>query len=511
MREQFFNIKQNREIRQNLIAMKAELKETQAAAVLWELFAEEPEVLLTQLQSEDAKIRKHTALILGALGSESCRDALWDAYQRENQRFVRSAYLTGLQGCDCAGFLTDFRMREKELLSQERTPETEKHISEELEALHALIYQYEKPDGHRFTGWARPSEVILTTHRAYREVTADQIQKGTKKLLGAGVKVCDADLEELCTIRTWRELLFCLELPRVACLELPQGVGEAGTGTIRKETAAEQLLASNLLKLLEELHEGKAPYRFRIECKGTMTLEKRSAFTKKLASRLEAGTKGKLVNSTSDYEIELRLIETKQGGILPLLKLYTLSDKRFSYRKNSVAASIQPVHAALMMELASPYLKEEARVLDPFCGVGTMLLERNYRMHADTLYGVDLYGLAVAGARENAQIARVPAHYINKDFFSFTHEYLFDEIVTNLPVKGKTMTGHELDFLYGKFFDKAEQMVKPGGLLLLYSHDKAFVKKQLREHKSMNLLKEWLIGDKEGSWFFAVRYQPAGK
>jgi len=93
----------------------------------------------------------------------------------------------------------------------------------------------------------------------------------------------------------------------------------------------------------------------------------------------------------------------------------------------------------------------------------------------------------------------------------FTHEHLFDEIVTNMPVKGKNCTAHDLDFLYGKLFDKAEQMVKPGGMLLLYSHDKAFVKKQLREYKSMQLLKEWLIGEKEGSWFFVIAYYPEGK
>lgn len=202
----------------------------------------------------------------------------------------------------------------------------------------------------------------------------------------------------------------------------------------------------------------------------------------------------------------MRLIETKEGGFYPLLKLYTLPEKRFSYRKNHVAASIRPVQAALMMELARPYLKEEARVLDPFCGVGTMLLERNYLLHADTLYGVDLYGEAIQGARENAQIAKVPIHFIHRDFFTFTHEYPFDEIVTNLPVKGKNCTGHELDFLYRKFFDQAETLLKPGGRLFLYSHDKSFVKKQLREHKSMKLLKEWQMNDREDSWFYGIQY-----
>ena len=495
MREAFLYIKQNQEVRQNLIAIKTAAKDPKAMEELRLLFAAEPEVLFNRLSDEDAKVRKNAALILGMLGTEDCRRALLAAYGTETQRYVKSAYLTALKGCDCEDCLDFFKERKEELLAQERTEENEKHIREELEALNGLIYQYESSKGHRFIGYATPVDVILITHRAYREVTARQISCGHAVLLKAGVKVLGANLEELLLVRTWKEMLFPLEVPE----------------EVRAESAAEQLTASNLLDLLETLHEGEEPFLFRIECKSCMTLEERSAFTKKLASRLETATGGKLVNSTSDYEVELRLVETKNGGFLPFLKLYTLPEKRFAYRKNSVAASIQPVQAALLMELAKPYLKENARVLDPFCGVGTMLLERNYLVHADTLYGVDFYGPAIAGARENAQIAKVPTHFVQKDFLGFTHAHLFDEIVTNMPVKGKKCTGHELDFLYGKLFDKAEQMVNPGGVLLIYSHDKTFVKKQLREHKSMELLREWLIGDQEGSWFFAIRYTPANK
>jgi tRNA G10 N-methylase Trm11 len=321
-------------------------------------------------------------------------------------------------------------------------------------------------------------------------VTADQIQSGQTVFLGAGVKVLQANLEELLAVRTWKELLLCLNVE----------------GSCMPDTAAEVLAASDMMALLEELHQGEGSFRFRIECKSRMSLEQRSVFTKKLAAKLETLTGGKLVNSTSDYEVELRLIETKNGDFLPLLKLYTLPDRRFTYRKNSVAASIQPQLAALLMELAKPYLKEEARVLDPFCGVGTMLLERNYLLHADTLYGVDFYGPAIQAGRENAGIAKVPVHFINRNFFDFTHEYRFDEIVSNLPVKGKNCTAHDLDFLYGKLFDKAEELLNEGGRLFLYSHDRSFVKKQLREHKSMRLLGEWPVNDREESWFFAIQF-----
>ena len=80
------------------------------------------------------------------------------------------------------------------------------------------------------------------------------------------------------------------------------------------------------------------------------------------------------MNTTSGYELEIRLVAGKDGKFVPLLKLSTIPDWKFSYRKRSASTSIAPVNAALIMKLSEPYLKENARVLDPFC--------RN-RYHAD--------------------------------------------------------------------------------------------------------------------------------
>lgn len=491
LREQYEHIREGRDIRQNLISIKEELKAQEGRRELQKLYQEEPRILLDQLEHEDPKVRKNAALILGSLGVEDSREAILLAYRREEKRFVKSAYPEALQNFDCSDCLFELQNRRQELLREEQTLETKKHQQEELRALNALLASYKKTRSRRFTGLLKPADVILMTHPHYRELTRRQITTGQTILLKAGVKVLGGNPEELLKIRTFRELLFCLDIP----------------GELKKETAAEQLADSNLSKLLRELHEGEGPFYFRIECKSRMTLEERSSFTKDLAARLEVLTHGSLVNSTSGYEAELRLVETRTGGFYPLVKLYTLPDKRFAYRKNSVAASIRPERAALCMELAAPYLKEQGRVLDPFCGVGTMLLERNYRVHADTLYGVDVYGPAIAGARENTEIARVTAHYIQRDFRDFTHQYPFDEIVTNFPTKGKNLSGHALEFLYSAFFDRAEELLLPGGLVLLYTQDPTFAKRQLKEHSSMKLLEEWPMGSREESELCAIRYE----
>ena len=136
-------IKNGEELRESLSVMRGVLRDKKEgpAAGLWldERFEEEPEVLLSLLKSEDAKIRKNAALVLGLLGRDECRDALLAAYEKEEQRFVKSAYLLALTGCDCEERLDFFKERRRILLGEKRTAENDKHLREELEALNGLI------------------------------------------------------------------------------------------------------------------------------------------------------------------------------------------------------------------------------------------------------------------------------------------------------------------------------------------------------------------------------------
>lgn len=146
---------------------------------------------------------------------------------------------------------------------------------------------------------------------------------------------------------------------------------------------------------------------------------------------------------------------------------------------------MHPSLAALIMELAAPYLKENAQIIDPFCGVGTMLIERDIRVPAREKYGTDIFGEAIDGARENAALAGEQINFIHRDFFDFRHDYLFDEIVTNMPVRGK-MTREQLDRLYEKFFRKALTILEKEAVIVMYTGEIGFVKKQLRLHREFS-------------------------
>ena len=477
--------------RTNLSQLRQLLKEDKIKA---ELIKESnlEEMVLSFLNEEDAKTRKNAVLLLGNLQCQGAVPLIMEAYQKEDTRFVKASYVTALAQLDVENYLPQLKMRLEALMEEEATDLNRKHLDEERRALQNLVIRYEGITTHIFRGWEKEVKVILQTNPAYREVVRKMVDVGEAKLHGLGVEVKTNRLKDLVNLRTYRDLLFALDLTK-----------ENGPYISREPVeAAKELWNSNLYTLLEDLHGQKGPFYFRVECKSSMTLEERSGFTRKLTGELERLSGGELVNSTSDYEIEIRLVQTKTGEFYPALKLYTILDKRFSYRKNSIATSIHPSTAAVIMEMAKPYLIPEGQIIDPFCGVGTMLIERNLAVTAREMYGTDTFGEAIEKARENACLAGGRINFIHRDFFDFKHEYKFDEIVTNMPVRGKK-TKEEIDKLYEHFFTKARSILTEKGVVIMYTNEVGFVKKQLRLHKEYRLLQEYLM-QKNGEFYLLI-------
>lgn len=485
------NLSDRREIRANLIELRQLVKEPDALHEWKEYHAKHP-VLYACLQEEDPKVRKNAALLLGLTGEPGAAEALFEAYQKEETRFVRSAYLTGMTGLPVDAHREELERVYQELLEKEPAENERKHWSEEVHALAKLLRSMGEVRRHRFCGYEVPAEVLLTTNRAYREVTARQIHSARPVLTASGVRVKNGNLRELLAIRTFRELLFLLPGGH----HIPAEPG----------AAARALAEAEIVKLLQRLHEGEGPYYFRLEVRGVVEDKERSSFIQKTASGIEALTGHGLINAPDGYEVELRLMANQDGSLFPLLKLFTIPMRRFRYRKEAVASSIHPANAALLMKLAEPYLKKGAQVLDPFCGVGTMLIERDMLIPAGDMYGTDIFGEAIAKARVNTAAAGRAVNYINRDFFDFTHRYPFDEIITNMPMRGRR-TKEEQDRFYEAFFGRAPKLLKPGAVLILYTNEGGFVKKQLRLHREYRMLEEFCIREKDGFYLFIIAFK----
>ena len=483
---------ENKNIRSNLSALRQEIKDADKKAKLIAQVEKQEDIFLAFLQSDDAKTRKNAALLLGDLAYQNALEALYVAYEAENTLFVKASYLQAMAELDASEKVASLKEKLAQLLSEEVEPENKKHMDEEIRALRKIMIQAEGIRRHTPELVGKKVKVILLTNRTQRETIRRTIDCGEASLHPLGVQVETDDLEKLMQLRTYRELVFPLEVE-----------GYLSDNAVE---AANKIWNSGVLALLDNLHKEQGEYYFRIECKSAMDLEKRSMFTRKLATELESLSNGQLINSTSDYEVELRLIANKEGLFFPCIRLLTLKNPRFAYRKNAISASIHPSTAALIMELAKDYLKEDAQIMDPFCGVGTMLIERNKKVPAKEIYGTDIFGDAIIYARENAELANVKVNYIHRDFMDFKHEYLFHEIITNMPLRGKK-TKQEMDAFYENFFEKAKKILAKDAVIIMYTNEVGFVKKQLRLQNCYHMLQETCLQPKNDFYLLIIGYK----
>lgn len=483
------------EVRQNLSKLREIVKDEKNKEICKKIVSENELVVEQLLKSEDAKTRKNIALLIGDLQLSVMQMQLWRAYEKEETLFVRSSYLIALQKMDITAFLKPMKARVKELSEMEIEETNGKHIREEIQELRKMIFSIEGIKKHKFTGWQKMSEIILLANRRHLNVVFNELKQlpdvitSDAKMMNAGIRLKTAALDQLMEIRTWQEMLF-----------LVNGMKTCDKDAIK---AVETIASSKLMEFLEDRHRGEAPFYFRVEVK-MQNLEEKAKFIKKFVTALEEKSGGKLINTTSDYEFEIRLVENKDGRFNVMVKLFTLEDSRFDYRKEVVAASIRPVNAALLVQLAKEYMMEDARVLDPFCGVGTMLIERQKKVSADTSYGLDIFEEAIEKARRNTEAAGQIIHYVNRDCFTFTHEYLFDEIFTNMPFVQGRKTPAEIYDIYVRFFEAAEKLVSPEGIIMLYTHDKTYVDK-LALKAGYVILKKCQINVKEDTWFYVLK------
>lgn len=459
--ELYKDICAGRAVRENLIALRARLADPETKRRFAYLLGGEFRVLTRLLKAEDPKIRKNAARILGEMETEDVLPFLFGAWEKEDTLYVRSEYLKAMRGLDCRRYSRELRERRDKLLGTQAKEEERKHVREELLALDAILGTMERKERHVFAGCpAGEAQVILITGEMQRETTAALIHTGTVKLQKSGLHVYGGDLEEILRIRTWARLLF--PLPGNALLK-----GDA-------PQIGRQLAARNIPGWLDEMHQGTGTWRYRLDIRSGAEAKEKGKLIRGISEALDRLGGGKLMNSVSDYEVELRLVQRKDGAYLPMVQLFTLRDRRFAYRREVISDSVSPVQAALAMELARPWLKEKAQVLDPFCGTGTMLIERGYAVQAGAMYGLDIFGEAIEKARANTKITGMQIHYINRDFFDFRHEYRFDEIVTDLPRRSAQpdMTVRQL---YRAFLDRVKELLADGAVLVLYTMEPALL------------------------------------
>ncbi|MDO8433037.1 MAG: methyltransferase domain-containing protein [Candidatus Binatus sp.] len=146
-----------------------------------------------------------------------------------------------------------------------------------------------------------------------------------------------------------------------------------------------------------------------------------------------------------------------------------LSDDRMRHRDYKTAhrpASLRPATAAALAWLSSP--QDDDVVLDPFCGAGTILIERAHLGRYSMLLGSDRDREALAAAEANVGNRYQPIKLENWDAAAIPLEAgSVDAIVTNLPWGIRYGTHGENRKLYPRWFAEFGRVLKSGGRMVL--------------------------------------------
>ena len=536
-------LRAGRNLRRNLSALREILRKSRGqvrkresdehTCADWIRGALEERDWLTLFESEDAKARKNAASLAGDL-LRTCRDKawsdrtgrmLWEAYRKEETLFVRSVYLKALEGGDCSFALGEMQDRLDQLRACACSEETLAHIRAERQALESILSELGAYGGELcWRGISGEEEILLECQPYIRNQLKARVDAISRK--PAESRIVPRGLRVRLTAENWEKVLAC-RIYKDFYIYVPL---RKGTRADRRGVA-EAICKSGLLDILgriycrkEELAEDpsrETSYRFRLSRMkslkqsdpGTRDCDpgREGDFLRRLATEIEEESRHRLVNVPGNYQLEILLAAKRDGTYAIYLRPSLYQDRRFSYRLHAEPTSMAPYKAAQMIELLSPYLRADHRVIDPLAGVGSLLIERAYRLHilsgrarGGDCYALDTYGQAVAEGRENAVAAGLRVRYINRSFFDFKDEDLFDEILTEAP----QMAGgqrEEKEYFYRSFFDHAIGILAGTGLIMLLTREGNLVRKQIRLHESLCLREEIPMGERRSIYVIARR------
>ena len=146
-----------------------------------------------------------------------------------------------------------------------------------------------------------------------------------------------------------------------------------------------------------------------------------------------------------------------------------LSDDRMRHRDYKTAhrpASLRASSAAALAWLSQP--RENDVVLDPFCGAGTILIERAHLGRYAMLLGSDRDQAALAAARINVGARFKPIQLENWDAGAIPlGDVSVNKIVTNLPWGLRYGSHGENRKLYPRWIREFTRVLKSGGVMVM--------------------------------------------
>ena len=162
-----------------------------------------------------------------------------------------------------------------------------------------------------------------------------------------------------------------------------------------------------------------------------------------------------------------------------------LSDDRMRHREYKAAhrpASLRASSAAALAWLSEP--RDDDVVLDPFCGAGTVLIERAHLGKYAMLLGSDRDQGALAAARINVGARYKPIRLENWDAGALPiDDASVSKIVTNLPWGIRYGSHGENRKLYPEWFREFARVLKSGGIMVILTAEWRLMRDLQRSRK----------------------------
>jgi hypothetical protein len=428
------------------------------------------DTLTTALKDEDPKVRRNAAIALGDLQQTGRVNALADALGVEPFDWVRPSMILALGmigGADSASVL--------EALVP-KTGEESEALAKARDRVSVVVSDTRK---QRTSLGGR--EVELHCAPGQEAVLCDSFEavlgQRPKMVQNGSVRTPLDALCDLHQVRSWREWLVCID---------DRSLADRSDGCC-EQAGLELLLAG--LDVCNALYSDAPLSRYRIELKGK---EVSHASRRKLIKQwVSALTKQRphFANSPSHYEVELRLQRAKTKVGL-FLKLTEEPDARFDYRQSDVPAAMHPATAAGIVQMAKRK-RERGRVLDPFCGCGTLLFERSRSgIPFGELVGSDISGNAVEAAKANLDHSGEKGLTFRRgDVRSVRLEGRFDELISNLPYGIRTGSHEKNIDTYQALFDRLPEWMNDGASITLVTQEIDLMQSLFDQSRQVRLLK----------------------
>ena len=158
---------------------------------------------------------------------------------------------------------------------------------------------------------------------------------------------------------------------------------------------------------------------------------------------------------------------------------------RYGYRQRT---ALKATVAYAMLRLGGGIDRPPARLLDPFCGSGTLLMEAGACWPGTRLFGSDVSGRAAEGAAANLReaglaerslVRRLDVHQAGSAWRRFAP---FERIVANPPYGARLGRRIRFDRFYPRLLEELSPLLAPGGTLSLLTLRPGLLLRAAGEH-----------------------------